>query len=355
MNYAYWFANIPGLSNCAKISIHEKVGNAQDIYFLSEKQMENMQLLAKEIQAVRAAQKTDMEEAYAKMCESGISFVSLEDASYPKRLRHIANPPYGLYVKGCLPQGETVAIVGARMCSEYGRTVARELGRMLAARGVGVVSGMARGIDAAGHQGALDVGGISCAVLGCGVDVCYPKSSRVLYEEILERGSVVSEYPPGTQPIPGYFPQRNRIISGLVRAVVVVEAKQRSGSLITADCGLDQNKEVFAVPGMITDKHCQGCHGLIKQGAKLVENVDDILTEFSEFTGFSRKFPKHSAKSLAKAEKRVYDMLSLKPKYIDEILSTSQDSYEEVIQALFQLEAKGYIKQIHQNLYIKKM
>ena len=104
MNYAYWFANIPGLSNCAKISIHEKVGNAQDIYFLSEKQMENLQLLAKEIQAVRAAQKTDMEEAYAKMCESGISFVSLEDASYPKRLRHIANPPYGLYVKGCLCQ-----------------------------------------------------------------------------------------------------------------------------------------------------------------------------------------------------------------------------------------------------------
>ena len=242
MNYAYWFANIPGLSNCAKISIHEKVGNAQDIYFLSEKQMENMQLLAKEIQAVRAAQKTDMEEAYAKMCESGISFVSLEDASYPKRLRHIANPPYGLYVKGCLPQGETVAIVGARMCSEYGRTVARELGRMLAARGVGVVSGMARGIDAAGHQGALDVGGISCAVLGCGVDVCYPKSSRALYEEILERGSVVSEYPPGTQPIPGYFPQRNRIISGLVRAVVVVEAKQRSGSLITADVSFRINQ-----------------------------------------------------------------------------------------------------------------
>ena len=218
-------ANIPDF-NCAKIGIHEKVGNAQDIYFLSEKQRKICNYW-KEIQAVQAAQRRMME-AYAKMCESGISFVSLEDASYPKRLRHIANPPYGLYVKGCLPQGETVAIVGARMCSEYGRTVARELGRMLAARGVGVVSGMARGIDAAGHQGALDVGGISCAVLGCGVDVCYPKSSRVLYEEILERGSVVSEYPPGTQPIPGYFPQRNRIISGLSGRLLWW--RQRSGA-----------------------------------------------------------------------------------------------------------------------------
>ena len=153
---------------------------------------------------------------------------------------------------------------------------------MLAARGVGVVSGMARGIDAAGHQGALDVGGISCAVLGCGVDVCYPKSSRVLYEEILERGSVVSEYPPGTQPIPGYFPQRNRIISGLVRAVVVVEAKQRSGSLITADFALEQGRDVFAVPGPIDALTSAGCNRLIRDGAGLVSDAWDILREYQD-------------------------------------------------------------------------
>ena len=313
MNYAYWFANIPGLSNCAKISIHEKVGNAQDIYFLSEKQMENLQLLAKEIQAVRAAQKTDMEEAYAKMCESGISFVSLEDASYPKRLRHIANPPYGLYVKGCLPQGETVAIVGARMCSEYGRTVARELGRMLAARGVGVVSGMARGIDAAGHQGALDVGGISCSVLGCGVDVCYPKSSRALYEEILERGSVVSEYPPGTQPIPGYFPQRNRIISGLVRAVVVVEAKQRSGSLITADFALEQGRDVYAIPGRITDALSAGCNSLIRQGAGAVSDLESFVQELAPDPGAGGETCTFEKLLLEKEERLVYSCVDLRP------------------------------------------
>ena len=188
MNYAYWFANIPGLSNCAKISIHEKVGNAQDIYFLSEKQMENLQLLQKKYRRF-GLQKTDMEKRYAKMCESGIVCVAggciLSKEAPPYRKSAVRT-----VCKGMPSAGETVAIVSARMCSEYGRTVARELGRMLAARGVGVVSGMARGIDAAGHQGALDVGGISCAVLGCGVDVCYPKSSRALYEEILERGSI---------------------------------------------------------------------------------------------------------------------------------------------------------------------
>ena len=327
MNYAYWFANIPGLSNCAKISIHEKVGNAQDIYFLSEKQMENLQLLAKEIQAVRAAQKTDMEEAYAKMCESGISFVSLEDASYPKRLRHIANPPYGLYVKGCLPQGETVAIVGARMCSEYGRTVARELGRMLAARGVGVVSGMARGIDAAGHQGALDVGGISCAVLGCGVDVCYPKSSRVLYEEILERGSVVSEYPPGTQPIPGYFP----------------------------DFALEQGRDVYAIPGRITDALSAGCNSLIRQGAGAVSDLESFIQELAPDPGAGGETCTFEKLLLEKEERLVYSCVDLRPKSMEELLEETDLSVPELAQILGILLKKGFVTEAFKNCYIRRI
>ena len=247
------------------------------------------------------------------------------------------------------------AIVGSRYPTTYGFEISKKFAKELAQQGVQIVSGLARGVDGTVHREIIDKKGQAVGVLGCGINLIYPKENFQLFYDMYANQTVISEYPPGSEPLKWHFPERNRIISGLSDGILVTEARARSGSLITADCGLDQNKEVFAVPGMITDKHCQGCHGLIKQGAKLVENVDDILTEFSEFTGFSRKFPKHSAKSLAKAEKRVYDMLSLKPKYIDEILSTSQDSYEEVIQALFQLEAKGYIKQIHQNLYIKKM
>ena len=268
---------------------------------------------------------------------------------------HIANPPYGLYVKGCLPQGETVAIVGARMCSEYGRTVARELGRMLAARGVGVVSGMARGIDAAGHQGALDVGGISCAVLGCGVDVCYPKSSRVLYEEILERGSVVSEYPPGTQPIPGYFPQRNRIISGLVRAVVVVEAKQRSGSLITADFALEQGRDVYAIPGRITDALSAGCNSLIRQGAGAVSDLESFVQELAPDPGAGGETCTFEKLLLEKEERLVYSCVDLRPKSMEELLEETDLSVPELAQILGILLKKGFVTEAFKNCYIRRI
>ena len=179
----------------------------------------------------------------------------------------------------------------------------KKFAKELAQQGVQIVSGLARGVDGTVHREIIDKKGQAVGVLGCGIDLIYPKENFQLFYDMYANQTVISEYPPGSEPLKWHFPERNRIISGLSDGILVTEARARSGSLITADCGLDQNKEVFAVPGMITDKHCQGCHGLIKQGAKLVENVDDILTEFSEFTGFSRKFPKHSAKSLAKAEK----------------------------------------------------
>ena len=277
---------------------------------------------------------------------------------YPEKLNNIYSSPARLYLVGdeSILNKPSVAIIGCRDASDYGKKVAFNFAYELAKEGFVVISGLARGIDTYAHLGAVKAGGKTIAVLGSGLKHIYPSENKKLCNEIVKNsGAIITEYEPHTKPLPMNFPSRNRIISGLSNGVLVVEAKQKSGTLITVDYALDQGKDVFVIPGNITSINSYGTNELIKQGAKLVENVDDILTEFSEFTGFSRKFPKHSAKSLAKAEKRVYDMLSLKPKYIDEILSTSQDSYEEVIQALFQLEAKGYIKQIHQNLYIKKM
>ena len=300
---------------------------------------------------------TVIRSGYDALRKDEIHFITSKEAAYPNRLRKIYDAPYGIFQKG-QPYEEkelSIAIVGSRYPTTYGLEITKIFAKELAEAGVQIISGLARGVDGAAHRAIIEKRGQAIGVLGCGIDLIYPKQNFQLFYEMYENQTVISEYPPGSEPLKWHFPERNRIISGLSDGILVTEARARSGSLITADCGLDQNKEVFAVPGMITDKHCQGCHGLIKQGAKLVENVDDILTEFSEFTGFSRKFPKLHAKSLAMAEKRVYDMLSLKPKHIDEILSASGFSYEEVIKALFQLEAKGYIKQTHQNLYIKKM
>lgn len=300
---------------------------------------------------------TQIKKDYESMMQKEIRFITVKEAAYPNRLRKIYDAPYGIFQKG-QPYEEkelSIAIVGSRYPTTYGLEITKMFAKELAKAGVQIISGLAKGIDGAAHRAVVDEKGQAVGVLGCGIDLIYPKQNFQLFYDMYENQTVISEYPPGSEPLKWHFPERNRIISGLSDGILVTEAKERSGSLITVDCGLDQNKEVFAVPGMITEKHSRGCHGLIKQGAKLVENIDDILTEFSEFTGFSRKFPNLQAKSLAMAEKRVYDMLSLKPKHIDEIVSTSKYSYEEVIKALFQLEAKGYIKQTHQNLYIKKI
>ena len=263
---------------------------------------------------VHSRDETAIKKGYEALHRENIRFIIQKEAAYPNRLRKIYDAPYGIFQKG-QPYEEkelSIAIVGSRYPTTYGFEISKKFAKELAQQGVQIVSGLARGVDGTVHREIIDKKGQAVGVLGCGIDLIYPKENFQLFYDMYANQTVISEYPPGSEPLKWHFPERNRIISGL-------------------------------------------SDGIIKQGAKLVENVDDILTEFSEFTGFSRKFPKHSAKSLAKAEKRVYDMLSLKPKYIDEILSTSQDSYEEVIQALFQLEAKGYIKQIHQNLYIKKM
>ena len=213
------------------------------------------------------------------LAPAGARFVAVGDAEYPPQLEHLHDPPLAVFVRG-RPLGALptmVAIVGARSCSDLGRDLARQLAGALAAAGLTVVSGAARGIDAAAHEGALDAGGATVAVMGCGIDAVYPRGSRGLVQRILERGSVVSEYPPGVPPDGFRFPARNRIIAALTRAVVVVEGEERSGSLITAEHALEIGRDVFAVPGAVTNPLAEAPHRLIREGAGLIRGADDLL------------------------------------------------------------------------------
>lgn len=214
-------------------------------------------------------------------------YIGRDSDAFPRRLLHMADPPKGLYVIGTLPADDlpSVAIVGSRMCSPYGRRIACRFGMELAEQGVQIISGMALGIDGHAHEGALASGGRTFAVLGCGADICYPEKNRTLYQEIPKKGGILSEEPPGTLPLPYHFPKRNRIISGLSDLVIVVEARKKSGSLITADAALEQGRTVMAVPGRVGDALAEGTNHLLAQGAEIawcVQSVLDILLPLHE-------------------------------------------------------------------------
>ena len=198
----------------------------------------------------------EWEQEYGQLSEQQIHFLLREEKGFPGKLAEIPDPPYGIFYRGKLPDENepAVAVIGARECSEYGRYVAEELGQYLGRAGIQVISGMARGIDGISQQAALSAGGTSYGVLGCGVDICYPAQNRRLYEELLEKGGLLSTYAPGTKPLPQYFPPRNRIVSGLSDALIVIEARQKSGTLITVDMALEQGRDVYVVPGRLTDR-----------------------------------------------------------------------------------------------------
>ena len=357
MNYSYWFANIVGIGNRTKNKLILAAGSAEELYFLPESQLKKIaDVEAEVVDRLMHARKIETQPAFETLCEEGITFLTLEDEVYPRRLRQIPDAPYALYAKGRLPDEnqKSVAIVGARMCSEYGRAVALQIARRLASNGICVVSGMARGIDTAGHNGALEAGGITCAVLGCGVDICYPKSNTQLYQNILQKGCILSEYPPGTLPQPILFPQRNRIISGLSDVVVVVEARERSGSLITADQALEQGRDVYAVPGRIYDSLSAGCNGLIRQGAGIVSNIEEFIKEL-EISGINEwRQEKFENLLLEKEESLVYSCVDLRPRNIEELLQKTKLSMPVLAQTLAQLQQKGFITETFKNYYIRQ-
>ncbi|MCF2655788.1 DNA-protecting protein DprA [Lacrimispora saccharolytica] len=224
-----------------------------------------------------------LEGAAATLSARKIGFTGIEDDDYPEKLKLIPDAPHGLYYLGKLPPDKpTVSIVGARNCSEYGRQMTREFSREIADSGISVISGMARGIDSIAERSTLDVDGYTCAVLGCGVDICYPAENRELYEDIKRRGCIISEYPPGTKPVAGFFPARNRIIAGLSDALLVMEAREKSGTLITVGLALEQGKDIYALPGRATDSLSLGCNQLIRDGAGILLRPELFVEEFLE-------------------------------------------------------------------------
>ncbi|MBI3994522.1 MAG: DNA-protecting protein DprA, partial [Nitrospirae bacterium] len=299
--------------------------------------------------------------------EMEYDLIGLTDPRYPDLLKMIPDPPPYLYLKGDLrpEDNRAVAIVGARRASGYGRAVTEQLSRELAVRGFTIVSGMARGIDGWAHQAALEVPGRTIAVLGSGLDILYPREHDELREAISRQGAVLSDYPLGTPPDPVNFPKRNRVISGLSLGVVVVEAAENSGSLITARLALDQGREVFAVPGPIGTKTSIGTHALIKQGAKLVENVEDILDELlpqlegpsdatsADATPARDLAGKPRRPALLPDERIVYECLTAEPRHIDELTAVLRLAPAKTAGVLLQLELKGAVRQLAGNLFIR--
>lgn len=282
--YEYWLSNVPGAGWKTIRRLLDALGTPEEIYKASAKALEPL-LRPKVLEALLALRNAwDLSGEYEKLDGAGIRFCTISDPCYPERLGQIPDPPYALFWKGALPEHgrPAVAVVGARNCSEYGRFVARALGEAFAEAGVQLISGMAKGIDGISQQAALEGGGRSYAVLGCGVDICYPSQNRLLYERLCLEGGVLSTYPPGTPPQASLFPPRNRIVSGLADAVIVVEARQKSGTLITVDMALEQGKEVYVVPGRLTDRLSDGCNKLIWQGASILLSPQDFLRELRQ-------------------------------------------------------------------------
>ncbi|MBI5234933.1 MAG: DNA-protecting protein DprA [Deltaproteobacteria bacterium] len=288
-----------------------------------------------------------VDEEISRVEAAGAAVITFNDPGYPAVLREIDAPPCLLYAKGAALDSlntPTTALVGTRRPTHYGVRVAGKIAMGLASMGVTVASGMARGCDAAAHKGALDAGGLTVAVLGTGVDVVYPRDNAKLYEDIVAKGVVLSEFPMTTQPRPYNFPQRNRIISGISKGVVVVEAPFRSGAMMTARLALEANREVMAVPGAVTSERSRGTNGLIKQGAHLVESASDVMSVL----GFSSAKPERQAEKmeLSAAEAVVWNTLGDEPSHIDAVIDKAGFAPNKAAAILIEMELKGFIRQL---------
>lgn len=290
-----------------------------------------------------------------KELPDGIRYISKEEKDFPGKLLELPDCPEGIYVRGALPDPEkkTVAIVGARMCSPYGRATASYFARALAANGIQIISGLALGIDGAAHEGALLAGGATFGVLAGGVDICYPRANIELYDQMRHQGGIISEEPCGFPSLPKLFPKRNRIISIFSDMVLVVEARKKSGSLITADFAAEQGRDIFAVPGRLEDELSLGCNELISQGAGVALSPERLL----EIMGKRIKKSDNSANKmqnvLAREENMVYSCLSLHPQSLENLCRATKLPVMCVAEAVMLLQLRGLAKEIGRNRYVR--
>ncbi len=357
--YLMWLSRTKGITFRQVNRLLEQFGSAEAVWNAEPKEILELQRISDKLKEQLLKRNADtLDEWIVELEEKQIDFYSYWHPCYPALLKEIHDPPLGIYVKGELPEEgiDTVAIIGARNCSEYGRTVAYEIARDLGKTNIIVISGMARGIDSQAHKGIMDGGGRTIAVLGCGVDICYPKENAQLMERIIENGCVLSEYPPGTRVNSYHFPARNRIIAGLSKMVVVVEAGKKSGTFITADLALENGREVFVVPGNVTSPFSEGTNALIKQGCPIITEWKDILEELGILYDEREKvvFSIQKFEQTSPEEKEVLELIAKDKPITAEILCrTLHKDIQEIQYILSLLELSGYIRHVPQAGYTR--
>jgi DNA processing protein len=364
-SYAPWLAlaRVKGLGAVGFKKLAASFADPTEAFSASSAELEQVEGLHREAidGLVNFSSWVEIDDELQRIRNAGVGIVPFTSQAYPARLRMIADPPPFLYIKGDLRREDerAVAIVGSRSASDYGRRVARDLSRGLVSCGFTVVSGMARGIDGAAHESALKAGGRTIAVLGSGVERAYPAEHEQLYQSIANNGVVISELPVGTRPMAFNFPARNRLISGLSLGVVVVEATEKSGSLITAALALEQGREVFAVPGEAGASRSRGAHRLIRQGAKLVETVDDIVEEIAPqlarpAAGMTERPPRVLPPNAAESSRKIFALLQDNPLQVDQVIERSGLSVAQVLEVLLDLELQGFVRQSPGKLYFSE-
>jgi DNA processing protein len=362
LKYWVWLSSLNKITSRKRFQLLGHFKAPENIWNASKTDLKALPLMTREVmmQLLDEQEKDKASELLKIIKDLGVSIITIEDRLYPDCLRNIYDPPVVLYMKGQLVEDEkAIAVVGSRNATSYGLKMAESLSYHMAGYGITVTSGMARGVDSHAHKGAINAGGRTIAVLGCGLDIVYPPENKSLMEKIVRSGAVISEYLPGIQPMPYNFPARNRIISGISVGVVIVEAGERSGSLITADFALEQGREVFAVPGNACSLYSVGTNRLIKDGAKMVTEVEDIFEELRTFddlknnesSGLNKYINKSRLQGLSGSELKIIECISLEPLHVDTILQKSGLSAQEINSILVMLELKGVISKFPGNIF----